>query len=264
MYLSQLKLDLRNRITQNWLKNPYHIHQRLWMAFSDDFQKGDSESAPFLYQFDTNQIPGSSISPRILVFSTQAPNWKKAFGNFSVLEEIPDNRSIKEISPSFIRTGISLRFSITANPTKKKKDYRSLFREELKNYPEICDHSNQNLYSEGKAKLEELIKTVSHEQREKLKSKKVGVYREQEQLQWIAKRGSENGFEILNVIIESSGNSNAFKTKATERHKISKIHTVTFSGVLRITNPEKFKTAYTKGIGSGKAFGCGMLLLARI
>lgn len=264
MYLSQLKLDLRNNTTRNWLKNPYHIHQRLWMAFSDDSQKKDSESAPFLYKFDTNGIPGSSISPRILVFSTKAPDWRKAFGDFSVLEEIPESNNIKEISPSFIQTGISLRFSITANPTKKKKDYRSLFEEELKDFPEICDYSNQNLYLEGKTILEELIKTVTKEQREKLKSKKVGLYREQEQLQWIAKRGSENGFEILDVMIESSDNSNAFKTKVTEKHKIPKIHTVTFSGVLRITDPEKFKTAYTKGIGSGKAFGCGMLLLARI
>ncbi|TGL35339.1 type I-E CRISPR-associated protein Cas6/Cse3/CasE [Leptospira koniambonensis] len=263
MYLSELKLDLRNRITRNWIRNPYHIHQRLWMAFSENFEKKDSESAPFLYRFDTNANPGSIIRPRILVFSTQVPNWKSAFGDFSVLENIPDQYSIKEISSTFIQTGMILRFSVVANPTKKQKDYRSLFRDELKNYPEKCDHSNQNLYLEGKVKLEELIKIVSKEQREKLKSKKVGIYKEQDQLEWLSRRGIDNGFEILNAIIESSGNNQASKTKQREKHTIPKIHTVTFSGILKITDPEKFKTAYTKGIGSGKAFGCGMLLLAR-
>ncbi|XDD51049.1 type I-E CRISPR-associated protein Cas6/Cse3/CasE [Leptospira sp. WS92.C1] len=275
MYLSQLKLDLRNRVTQNWLRNPYNIHRRLWMAFSDDIKENDTiteddtekkepKSAPFLYHFDTNSAVGNSISPRILVFSTQVPNWSNAFGEFSVLEEIPDKNHIKRISPEFIQTGITLRFLVKANPTKKVKDYRSLFKEELKGYPVDRDYSNQKLYLKGKEKLEELKKGITKEQREKLKSKKVGVYKEADQLEWISKRGLENGFKILNVSIETKEDARAVKTKQGENHEIPKIHSVTFSGILKITEPEKFKTAYTKGIGPGKAFGCGMLLLARV
>lgn len=264
MYLSQLKLNLRNRVTQNWIRNPYHIHQRLWMAFSEGFEKKDSESAPFLYRFESNIVPGSFSIPRILVFSSQLPDWHNAFKDFSVLERIPEKENIKEVLSTFIQVGVALRFSVIANPTKKVKDYRSLFREELKIYPEICDHSNQTLYVEGKTKLEELKKLVTKEQREKLKSKKVGIYQEKEQLEWLSRRGLNDGFEILNANIDSFEDHRANKSQKDNRREIPKIHTVTFSGILRITDPEKFKIAYTKGIGSGKAFGCGMLLLARV
>ncbi|RHX83882.1 type I-E CRISPR-associated protein Cas6/Cse3/CasE [Leptospira stimsonii] len=261
MFLSQLKLDLRNRITQNWIQNPYHIHQRLWMAFGDGTIGKDFESAPFLYQLElhTNSVPS-----RILVFSDVLPDWKRAFTDFSVLEEIPKENHIKQISPAFIQPDAAFRFSVTANPTKKVKDYRSLFIEELKDFPKNFDYSNQKLYRSGKAKLEELKKTVTKEQRENLKSKKVGIYLENDQLEWIHKKALDNGFSLLEVMIEKESDSSASKTKRSDLPSIPKIHTVTFSGILRITDPEKFKIAYTKGIGSGKAFGCGMLLLARV
>jgi CRISPR system Cascade subunit CasE len=35
-----------------------------------------------------------------------------------------------------------------------------------------------------------------------------------------------------------------------------------FTGVLQVTNHEKFRDAFTNGIGSGKAFGFGMLALS--
>jgi CRISPR associated protein. len=38
---------------------------------------------------------------------------------------------------------------------------------------------------------------------------------------------------------------------------------VCFDGVIELTDPEVFKEVYVKGIGRAKAFGCGMLSLAR-
>jgi CRISPR-associated protein Cas6/Cse3/CasE subtype I-E len=36
-----------------------------------------------------------------------------------------------------------------------------------------------------------------------------------------------------------------------------------FEGVLKITDPALFKAAFRKGIGQGKAYGFGMLMLMR-
>jgi len=43
-----------------------------------------------------------------------------------------------------------------------------------------------------------------------------------------------------------------------------KIQTVMFDGVLTVTDAEAFNSQVTKGIGPAKAFGCGLLSLARI
>lgn len=42
------------------------------------------------------------------------------------------------------------------------------------------------------------------------------------------------------------------------------IGTATFNGVLTVTDPERLRTALTKGIGRAKAYGCGLMTLARV
>ena len=45
--------------------------------------------------------------------------------------------------------------------------------------------------------------------------------------------------------------------------KAGKIVTVTFSGQITVNDPMRMRAALDKGIGSAKAFGCGLLSLAR-
>ena len=40
--------------------------------------------------------------------------------------------------------------------------------------------------------------------------------------------------------------------------------TVDFSGQLTVTDPQAFRTALLGGVGSAKAFGCGLLLVRRV
>ncbi|EMM72240.1 CRISPR-associated protein Cas6/Cse3/CasE, subtype TIGR01907-like protein [Leptospira weilii str. 2006001855] len=265
MFLSQLKLDthnIHNKIVFNWIQNPYNIHQRLWMAFSENSPNNKLQNSPFLFQLEYNSDPGK-ISRRILVFSEKLPNWERAFQEFKVLTEIPVGNQIKQISPTFIQAGAVLRFSLTANPTKKLKDYRSLFKEELKDFPDKFEPSDRVSFLEGKSKLESLKKTLTKDQVNKLKSKRVGIYHEKELLDWLSRKGNDNGFSLVNAAVEYQSDFSANKIKGSSFPSIPKIHTVTFSGILKITDPTQFKFAYTKGIGSGKAFGCGMLLLAK-
>lgn len=83
-----------------------------------------------------------------------------------------------------------------------------------------------------------------------------------ERKEWLERKAEQNGFSILNVSEElllsmhgkheeNNGGSFAFKS-------------VRFFGVLQVTDPEKFYHAYCNGIGSGKSYGQGMLLLRRI
>jgi CRISPR system Cascade subunit CasE len=295
MFLTKLDLNIKSRKTANWLRNPYNVHVDLWKAFpSDPKQK---QEAPFLYRFDLNQNE-TSIKPRILVISEIKPSWNHVFENLPVLLDSPQVKD--NIDPdSFIKEGAVFRFSLIANPTKKIIDYRKLFEEELKDYPKEYSHLNKEKYREGKDKLNELVSNLSQDKKDafrlekrnkQLKNmKKIGIYEEQEQIEWLKRQGNNSrspehsaGFELIQTKVENENGETGFwnsalsyrgefsKFQITQKKdkEIGRVHhinllTVTFTGILRITNVDQFKHAYTHGIGSGKAFGCGMLLLAK-
>ncbi|MCP5497277.1 MAG: type I-E CRISPR-associated protein Cas6/Cse3/CasE [Leptospiraceae bacterium] len=261
MYLTKLDLDMQKRKTANWLQNPYNIHKRLWMAFPAEKHK-HNDPPPFLYRLELQS------QTRILVQSKNKPSWQLAFKDFDILLNLPkEEEDVKEIkTDNFLESGSVFRFSLIANPTKKVKDYRSLFQKELKDYPETWTHANHTKYLEGKRILEDLKKSVSKEQREKLKSKKIGIYNKEEQIQWLSNRGKEGGFELIEVnhIPSVIQHEDAFeRIKKDKETKSIQVYTVHFTGILRVTNQDAFKHTYTYGIGSAKAFGCGMLMIAR-
>lgn len=296
MFLTKLDLNIQSRKTANWLRNPYNVHVDLWKAFPST--KGQKKEAPFLYRFDLNQKE-TSIQPRILVLSEIKPNWNHSFENLPILLGQPQ---VKEISglDDFIKVGATFRFSLIANPTKKIIDYRKLFQEELANYPKEYSRSNQKEYLEGKKKLEELVKTLSEEKKDNFRlekkgkqlknMKRVGIYDEQDQINWLKRQGNNprspehsGCFELIQTEVkDEKGEVGKWDSALSYGQEISKfqitqkteketgkkhdikLHTITFTGILRVTNAEAFKQAYTNGIGSGKAFGCGMLLLARV
>ena len=108
MYLSNLLIDVgdnpdRERPGRKWLRNIYHVHQRLCMAFPSDWRL--KEDAPFLEPFKdedfpllrnpnakpqqprhsflfriNNQIEDDIARAVILVQSEAEPNWDYAFG----------------------------------------------------------------------------------------------------------------------------------------------------------------------------------------
>jgi CRISPR system Cascade subunit CasE len=275
------------------------VHVDLWKAFPSN--KGEKREAPFLYRFDLNQTE-ISMQPRILVLSEIEPNWNHSFENLPILLNQPQ---VKEISglDDFVKVGATFRFSLIANPTKKIIDYRKLFQKELNDYPKEYSRSNQKEYLAGKDKLQELVDSLPQEKKDafrlekkgekmnQLKNmKRVGIYDEQEQIEWLKRQGNNprspehsGGFELIQTEVkDEKGEVGKWDSALSYGQEISKfqitqkteketgkkhdikLHTVHFTGILRVTNAEQFKQAYVNGIGSGKAFGCGMLLLARV
>jgi CRISPR system Cascade subunit CasE len=260
MYLSNLEIDPKSSKAANWITNPYKIHQRLWMGFEK--QKSETTKPDFLYRVEEDFKQAGEAKPRILVLSNVPPFWEVAFQSEEFLKGKPQIINLN--LDNFIEEDRSFRFSLKANPTKKIKNYRRLFKEDLKNYPEKESRDNREKYLEGKNKLEKLIQTVSKEQRESLPSKRVGIYNEHEQVEWLTRKGERSGFEILNLQFDKGEKERIPKKKdGSVIHELDLLQ-VHFTGILRVTNTEAFKNAYVSGIGSGKAFGCGMLLLARV
>jgi CRISPR system Cascade subunit CasE len=95
----------------------------------------------------------------------------------------------------------------------------------------------------------------------KKNGRRVPIRQPTELAAWLARKGSMGGFEIevetLQVIPE--GPQHFVQTRRRGTHL-----SVDFRGTLQITEPKKFYQTLQKGIGSAKAFGFGLLVIAPI
>lgn len=99
------------------------------------------------------------------------------------------------------------------------------------------------------------------------------------QLEWLLSQQQRGGFQILEnaedprrtinedryqVVVHNSRSQTFAKgdEEATAVHRV-KIVTATYDGRLLVTDPDALRTALATGIGKAKAYGCGLLTLAR-
>lgn len=235
MFLSQLVVnvgDNPNRVRPglNWVRNPYHVHQRLAMAFPspkqlaadpffiEPFSKerffGDGNEAHvhvkrdgrrgFLFRIEAVQ------PPVILVQSAEEPRWDYAFANANYLLARPPQ--IREFQPQF-GAGQLWRFRLRANPTVKRQEKRH------------------------------------------------GLTTEDEQRAWLTRKGAAGGFEVSAVEVVPEGQDRAWRRSHPEAMAFLAVR---FEGTLRVTDAASFLDAFQHGIGSGKGLGFGLLSLAKV
>ena len=92
--------------------------------------------------------------------------------------------------------------------------------------------------------------------------KRVGLYREDEQIEWLKRKGEQGGFRVLSVRTSNQDTVNGYIRRDEERHKL-KLLAVQFDGLLQVTDPDRLRETVRQGVGSGKALGFGLLSLAR-
>jgi len=89
--------------------------------------------------------------------------------------------------------------------------------------------------------------------------KRYGLVTETDQVEWIRRQGARHGFVVESVL----PTANELSTSRKGNTRIS-IHKTCFDGILKISQPPAIRNALQCGIGPAKAFGCGMLSLARL
>lgn len=87
------------------------------------------------------------------------------------------------------------------------------------------------------------------------KGKRVGLYKPEEQLAWLARKGEAHGFQLVSATPQQQ------ERLDDSIHQL-KLLSVLFEGVLQVTDGTRLAEAVASGIGSGKAFGFGLLSLA--
>lgn len=79
---------------------------------------------------------------------------------------------------------------------------------------------------------------------------------------WLASRADKHGFACTpeTLLVDS------YRTHDLRRHGRAPIRfsTLDFTGMLTVTDPEKFLRTIYSGIGPAKSFGCGLVLVRRV
>ena len=77
-------------------------------------------------------------------------------------------------------------------------------------------------------------------------------------LAWLARKGEQNGFRLLQCQeLENHQQRGYHKKDSGGPMYVTGYH---YQGLLQITDSERFRHALQEGIGSGRAYGLGMLL----
>ena len=92
--------------------------------------------------------------------------------------------------------------------------------------------------------------------------RRIGIYSEEGQSEWFARKAEEAGFSPLDLRFITAGNLTGKKLGSEGAARLQ-FHSVDFEGVLRVDEPALFLKALENGIGSGKAFGFGLLSVGR-
>ncbi|HOZ47506.1 MAG TPA: type I-E CRISPR-associated protein Cas6/Cse3/CasE [Candidatus Hydrogenedentes bacterium] len=272
MYLSHLLIDVganpdRPRPGRLWLRNIYHVHQRLCMAFPkaervhedplflkpyapgdfpEDRHEAQQEPAEigcetlkhvhalrspesgFLFRIDP--LPTGAA---ILVLSAAEPNWEYAFQNARML--LAAEAEVREYCPAY-SVGEKLRFRILMNLSKKSTSFRG---------------ESERLDAQGRARTQG--KRISLTWAEDQKPEDVIV-------PWFERKGSAQGFTVHDCVVVRMG----WIAGCPPGKKQLRFRSGLLEGTLSVTDASAFGHALTSGVGSGKAFGFGLLTVLPI
>jgi CRISPR system Cascade subunit CasE len=175
---------------------------------------------------------------QVLVQSREQPDWS-ALPEGYLLDGRGDlqNPACKSVDGFYaaLDAGMLLRFRLRANPTRK-------------------------------------IDTKSSPDGKRRNGKRVELRGEQNWLGWLARKGEQHGFALresrvrpgvpdVQVIDQGKLQGRRSGDEGAARMTLA---AVLFNGCLVVTDAERFRAALAEGIGSGKAYGFGLLSVARL
>ena len=234
MYLSRLILNPTHRSVWRDLGDCQALHRAVMSAFPLTPGTGDARSAlGVLYRVEEHRTGAVDL----LVQSKVAPDWTVfERGYLQDTGEDLKNPACKSVAHYYhsLVTGAVLAFRLRANPTRK-------------------------------------IDTKTGADRRRRNGKRVELRGEEAQLEWLRRKSEQAGFQVLSVRADPyvpnvraiHGTKATGKRPGTAATRLT-LASVLFEGMLRVTNTEKFRRALEQGVGTGKAYGFGLLSVARV
>jgi CRISPR system Cascade subunit CasE len=92
--------------------------------------------------------------------------------------------------------------------------------------------------------------------------KRHGLIRDESLLEWLGKKDQKVGVRFCSMSVVDEGYVIGSKGNQEGKHRMS-LKIARFEGALEVVDSVAFSEAFVAGIGPAKAFGCGLLSLAR-
>jgi CRISPR system Cascade subunit CasE len=232
IYLSRLVPNIRCREARRDLADCMAMHRTLMNAFPDRLSSNGAarSEAGVLYRVEST-ADGATV---LLVQSALPPEWEKLPPSWLQPASEPQ---VKEITEALgrIDVGSVLRFKLVANPTRK-------------------------------------IGTKTGADGRKNNGKRVELRGEEEWLAWLERKAGQSGFRLRAVRaaahvpdVRTGRDLRATGLKKGPDGSSSRLTFcgVAFEGRLEVVDASLFQAGLRAGIGPGKAYGYGLLSLAR-
>lgn len=235
LFLSRLRLNPRNRVVQGALADCHTMHRVVMSGFPLIATASARETLGVLYRPEIDDR-GAVIT--VLVQSAVEPDWAELPGGDGsgqpvLLNGAGPGIAVRRIDDAYdaIEAGARLRFRLRANPTKRVGNGGS---------------TGETQVGVGK---------------------RVGLYKDADRRSWIEGKLRTAGCEPLGVELRPdhlSGPSQRGRKEDDTRGKAHRLtfEAVLFDGLVEVTDPVALRRAIAAGIGSGKAYGFGLLSLA--
>ncbi|HJH28596.1 MAG TPA: type I-E CRISPR-associated protein Cas6/Cse3/CasE [Methanosarcinaceae archaeon] len=225
MYMSRIRLQSGASENKDFWKSLGNTYQTHHLLWSL-FSDGPERSRDFLYRQEKSE---------------NLPTF------YCVSDRIPENTGgvwqveSKNYEPA-LHADQRLSFSLCANPIRTKRD-----ENKKQHRHDVVMNAKNQLKQEGIPREEwpleaEIVQKQGFE--------------------WLARKGEQYGFMVGANEIRVDGYRQERFYKAKGKHQVN-ISTIDFTGLLTVTDPERFKEALYGGIGPAKGFGCGLIMVRR-
>ena len=92
--------------------------------------------------------------------------------------------------------------------------------------------------------------------------KRLGLYREEEQLDWLRRKARQGGFGLIFARVSRKATMGGWAGRNNHRHRL-RLLSVQFDGLLQVSDPDELVETVRCGVGSAKGLGFGLLSLAQ-
>jgi CRISPR system Cascade subunit CasE len=235
MYLSRLILNPRNRLVRHDLADCQSLHRTILSVFPAKSNAGGArEEFGILHRLEPSRRGALLV---LLVQSAELPDWTRLPPAYLTSPAGRSNPATASLCPLLdsLQSGDTLRFRLRANPTRK-------------------------------------VDTKSGPNGERRNGRRVKLKTEAEQVAWLTRKAAEGGFEVLTVHSSANaaamdvideGQAQGWRPGVEGQHRRLVFGAVLFDGHLRIGDPVRFRQTLEYGLGPGKAYGFGLLSVAR-
>lgn len=223
--ISPVENQLR-QATHELAQSIYEEHQWLWKFFPN---KPDQQRDFIFRRQDVDN------NPRFYIVSKREPV------SFSSSWRV----QTRSYSPSLME-GQRLSFQLRVNPVVTKKNVNGKSQRH-----DVVMHTKKQLLKEQGLDINAKRQDWHSDDKPLLPDLAQQTY-----VDWLNTRAETNGFQIIQVNVDSN-----LQNKAGKRD--IQFSTVDFSGELYVTDPLLFQHVLLNGLGHAKAFGCGLMLVKR-